>query len=920
MTDPRTTGLRTALHRPDGIPLGTWIKLPAMESVELIAGAGFDFVVIDLEHGPLDIETAFVLIGTAAAHGMSPIVRIPATDTGLIQRVLDGGAHGIMFPHVDSAADAERCVRAMRFPPRGARGVGNTSRAGQWGALDRDEYLRFGNEEVLCIVQIESSTAAIAAGEIAAVDGVDAVLIGAADLAVSESRRETDTEIVALIGNAVADIKAAEIPVGNAGGAHDDAVRRSVEAGFDFTMLSNDATLLGTAARNAIAAARAVTQPAAGAVWHPTERRISDANVETFRKWVGANRGLHFDTYVELQRWSASEIADFWGALWAYFDIASHSDHTSVLDDAQSMPGARWFTGATLNYVEQVFRYRDPDGTAIVDESEPGGAGARSLSWFELERQVGALAETLRRSGVSEGDCVIGYVPNIAEAIVSFLATASLGALWSSCGQDYSAPAAVDRLGQLAPKVLVTADGYRYNGKNHDRHDAIEHLRKNIPTLTHTIVINRIDSNAVIESVIPWEQASAGHAPLAATPVAFDHPLWVLFSSGTSGKPKGIVHGHGGVLLEHLKSMSLQLDLSPGDVYFWYTSPSWMMWNYQVAGLLVGSTVVVYDGSPSVPGVDGIWKLAERHHVTHLGSSPAYLQACEKAGATPATDFDLSALRTLGVTGSVLPPASYSWIAEHVGADIQIASMTGGTDVVSAFATAAPTVTVNAGEIPAISLGAALEAWNGSGKRVIGEVGEMVVTKPLPSMPLFFWNDPDGSRYRDAYFDTYPGVWRHGDWITISERDTVVVHGRSDSTLNRNGIRMGSSDIYQAVDKLPQIRESLVIGVEYSDGEYWMPLFVHLADGETLDETLIDLIRNSIRTEASPKHVPDEVIVAPAIPHTKTGKRLEIPIKRLFQGAHPKDVVDPQSVDDADTLQWYIDLAASRAPHPKAGS
>lgn len=913
-----TTAFRRALDRRGDLPLGTWIKLPALESVELIAGAGFDFVVIDLEHSPLNIETAFALIGTAAARGMSPIVRIPATDIGLIQRVLDSGAHGIMFPHIDSAQDAEASVRAMRFPPRGSRGVGNTSRAGDWGALDRAEYLRFGNDEVVCIVQIESVAAALAAGEIASVEGVDAVLIGAADLAVSEGKLETDTDIVALIDTAVGHVKATTVPVGNASGATEEAVRRSIDTGYDFTMLSNDATLLGTAARTAVATARSVTAEIVETTWHPTQQRIDDANIETFRRWLGANRGYGFDNYLELQRWSATDITGFWDALWAYFDVTAHSPYSAVLGEVQAMPGAQWFPGATLNYVDQVFRHRDPDGTAIIDESETGGAGRRTLSWSGLERQVGALAQTLRLNGVSQGHCVIGYVPNITEAVVAFLATASLGAIWASCGQDYSAPAAVDRLGQLDPTVLITADGYRYNGRNHDRREAIEHIRSNIPTLTHTIVIDRIGSAIDSDSTIAWTDAIASPIPLTPLPVAFDHPLWVLFSSGTSGKPKGIVHGHGGVLLEHLKSMSFHLDLSPGDVYFWYTSPSWMMWNYQIAGLLVGSTIVCYDGSPSTPDVAGIWAIAQRNQVTHLGTSPAYLQACEKARTAPAADYDLTALRTLGVTGSVLPPASYRWVAERVGADVQVASMTGGTDVVSAFATSVPTVVVDAGEISAISLGAALEAWDDDGRKVVGEVGEMVITKPLPSMPLFFWNDPDGSRYRDAYFGTYPGVWRHGDWITISERDTVTVHGRSDSTLNRNGIRMGSSDIYQAVDKLPQIRESLVIGVEHSDATYWMPLFVHLADGATLDGALIEQIRDSIRTEASPKHVPDEVIQAPAIPHTRTGKRLEIPIKRLFQGADPAAIVDPQSVDDSETLQWYIDLATARLDSTKA--
>ncbi|WP_342661302.1 acetoacetate--CoA ligase [Rhodococcus ruber] len=646
--------------------------------------------------------------------------------------------------------------------------------------------------------------------------------------------------------------------------------------------------------------------------WSPTPERRADANLEVFRRWLGTHRGRRLDDYADLYRWSVTDISGFWGALWAYFDIAAATPYERVLDTG-TMPGAQWFPGSTLNYVDQIFRHRPTDAVAVVDESELGVDARRTVTWGELARQVGALAATLRGSGVRHGDRVVGYLPNTVESVVAFLATASLGAIWASCGQDYSAPAAVDRLGQLEPTVFITADGYHYGGKPHDRRDALAHIRTHTPSLKTTIVIPRLGLDLTdLEPVLTWAEATAGNAALDTVAVPFDHPLWVLFSSGTSGRPKGIVHGHGGVLLEHLKSMSLHLDLGPGNTYFWYTSPSWMMWNFQVAGLLVGATIVCYDGSPGFPTTDTIWALAARNHVTHLGTSPAYLQTCEKGQHTPATEHDLAALETLGVTGSVLPPASYTWVADHVGADVQVASMTGGTDVVSAFATAAPTVPVRAGEIPVIALGVALEAWDEDGNRLVDEVGEMVVTKPLPSMPVCFWNDPDGRRYHDAYFDTYPGIWRHGDWITISERGSVVVHGRSDSTLNRNGVRMGSSDIYQAVEKLPEVRESLVIGVEHPDGSYWMPLFVALADDTILDDDLTRTICETIRRDASPRHVPDDIIAAPAIPHTRTGKKLEIPIKRLFQGVDVNTVLDPQAVDDPITLQWYIDLALAR--------
>lgn len=647
--------------------------------------------------------------------------------------------------------------------------------------------------------------------------------------------------------------------------------------------------------------------------WQPSPERRQEANVEVFRRWLAINWGKKFDGYADLRQWSVSEIHEFWGALWSFFDIQAYSRHKCVLVE-ETMPGAQWFPGATLNYVDHIFRHRTADQTAVIDECEAGGPGRRTSSWEELEGQVAAVGDTLRRNGVQAGDRVIGYMPNITEAVVSFLATASLGAVWASCGQDYSAPAAVDRLGQLEPKVLIAADGYRYGGKSHDRREAVAYIRANITSLKTIIIVPRLGLPLDgLDPVIGWSQASTGNTPLQTVPVPFDHPLWVLFSSGTTGRPKGIVHSHGGVLLEHLKSMSFHLDLAPGDVYFWYTSPSWMMWNFQVGGLLVGAKILCYDGSPTYPDTDSIWRLSESNRVTFLGTSPGYLQACEKDGVSPALTSNLTALKTIGVTGSILPAASNDWVGKHVGSDVQVASMTGGTDVVSAFATAVPTVPVHAGEIPVIALGAALESWDGDGRPLVGAAGELVLTKPMPSMPLYFWGDPNGQRYHDAYFSRYPGVWQHADSVTISEHGTVAVHGRSDSTLNRHGVRMGSSDIYQAVEKLPQIREALVIGVEYADGTYWMPLFVALTEDITLNDDLIGAIQDAIRQEASPRHVPDDIIAAPAIPHTRTGKKLEIPIKRIFQGAKVDSVLDPQSTDDVSVLQWYVDLADRRA-------
>ena len=627
--------------------------------------------------------------------------------------------------------------------------------------------------------------------------------------------------------------------------------------------------------------------------WEPTATDIADAQVTEFARFAG-----HEGDYHDLWQWSVDEPAAFWGALWRYFDLGDIPGEVLAED---SMPGAVWFPGVRLNYVDQIARHSRTDRPAILSLGE--GSAVTELSWAELLSRTAAFANTLVELGVRPGDRVVGYLPNIAEAVIAFLGTAAIGAVWSACGQDYSAKAALDRLGQLEPVVLVTADGYRFGGKTHDKSADVAELRAGLASLTATISVSRLVPTP--EGQLDFATVTAGDAELRTAAVEFDHPLWILFSSGTTGLPKGIVHGHGGVLVEHLKAVALQSDIGPADTFFWYTSPSWMMWNFQVAGLLVGATIVCYDGSPSYPSPDALWEMTARLGVTVLGTSPGYVLGCAKAGAVPRTDHDLSALRTVGITGSSLPPSTALWMRDNLGAQVQVASISGGTDVVSAFIGGVRTVPVWPGELSVPFLGAALDAWDESGQPVRGEVGELVITKPLPSMPVSFWNDPDGSRYREAYFEMFPGVWRHGDWITITDRGSVIVHGRSDSTLNRHGIRMGSADIYQSVERLPEIAEALVIGAEQSDGGYWMPLFVVPADGVTLTDELVDKIKQTIRTEVSPRHVPDEVILAPGIPHTRTGKKLEVPIKKLFQGADVAKVVERSAVDDPDLLDWY---------------
>ncbi|WP_410870781.1 acetoacetate--CoA ligase [Nocardia sp. A7] len=633
--------------------------------------------------------------------------------------------------------------------------------------------------------------------------------------------------------------------------------------------------------------------------WVPNAHDVASARITDFATFVTARTGDEYPDYRALWQWSVDDVADFWQAVWDYFELGETAGE--VLG-SREMPGAQWFPGTRLNYVDQVIRMADfsrPAVIALHEDAEP-----REVSWAELIEQVTVFARTLREQGVGAGDRVVGYLPNIPEAIVAFLATASIGAVWSACGQDYSAKAALDRLGQLDPTVLVTADGYRFGGKEHDKRADIAALRDGLD-LRATVVVSQLGLD--VPDAMSWADAvaDAGLGVIETVHVDFDHPLWIVFSSGTTGLPKGIVHGHGGVLLEHLKAVALQSNMGPEDTFFWYTSPSWMMWNFQVAGLLTGTTVVTYDGSPTAGGPDALWRLAAQVGATVFGTSPGYVLGCIKAGSVPRAEHDLSALRSVGITGSSLPVSSALWLNDNAGEHVQVSSISGGTDVVSAFVGGAPTVPVWPGELSAPYLGVALDAFDEQGNSVRGEVGELVVTAPMPSMPVSFWRDDDGKRYHAAYFDTYPGVWRHGDWITLTEHGSIVVHGRSDSTLNRHGIRMGSADIYQVVEQFPEIAEALVIGAEQPDGGYWMPLFVVLAPGAEFTEDLKTRLATAIRTEVSPRHVPDEIREAPGIPHTRTGKKLEVPIKKLFQGADPARVVERSAVDDPALLDWY---------------
>jgi acetoacetyl-CoA synthetase len=623
---------------------------------------------------------------------------------------------------------------------------------------------------------------------------------------------------------------------------------------------------------------------------------------------ASARHGAPAGSYPELWRWSVANPAPFWRALWEYFDIPAAvgpgAGDDAILADT-AMPGARWFPGVRINYVDQVLRHATRNGPAIIGVEEDGTR--TTIEWPELPGRVGAVAAELRRLGVGPGDGVVAYLPDTAEATVAFLAAAAVGAVWSSCGQDYAPQGAAARLGQLNPKVLFSAAGYRHGGrwidKSADTADLLALLRSPGTGVPNLIALDGDDYRAVVAQPVEPE----------VTPVDFGHPLWVLFTSGTTGRPKGIAHGHGGVVLEHLKAAALHADLGGDDVFFWQTALSWMMWNFRVGGLLCGATVVSYSGNPLYPDADRLWRLVAEEAVTYFGTSPGHLQACRKAGLHPGAQHDLSRLRAVGSTGSPLPADLFEWVKAEVGGHVEVSSISGGTDVVSAFAGGTAGVPAQPGELATRYLGVDLRSWSPSRQSLVGEVGELVITAPMPSMPIGFWDDPDGSRYRAAYFEhvwadgAAPGVWRHGDWVTVTDRGSLVIHGRSDATLNRNGIRMGSADIYEVVEGLDAVTEAFVVGVDGPGGAYWMPLFVVLADGRALDEALAEEIRTAIRTRLSPRHVPDEIVAAPGIPHTRTGKKLEVPVTAILAGRSEVSL-DPRAIDRPELIDWYRTL------------
>ena len=650
-------------------------------------------------------------------------------------------------------------------------------------------------------------------------------------------------------------------------------------------------------------------------LWAPSPERVERANLTRYLGWLRDRRGLGLGSYDELWRWSVDDLDGFWTSIWEFFEVGRPTPSPALAE--RRMPGARWFPGATLNHAELSLRRHD-DHPALLYGNEAGELG--TIGYAELGRRVAAAAAGLRRLGVGKGDRVVAYLPNVPETVVAMLATASIGAIWSSCAPEFGISSVVDRFAQIEPKVLVAVDGYRYNGAWHDRRDALAEIRRRLPTLEATVLVGadreeRPPAGPGGDGVTTWEDllAAGNGAEPAFEPVAFDHPLWVLYSSGTTGLPKAIVHGHGGIALELLKSISLQLDLGPDDRFFWFTTTGWMMWNFLVGGLLLGATVVLYDGSPGHPDMGALWRFAERAGITYFGTSAAFVLASMKAGVEPAREVDLSALHSIGSTGSPLPPEGFAWLYEHVAPDVLVGSTSGGTDVCTSFVTSCPLLPVHAGEIQCRALGAKVESFDEHGRSVIGQVGELVITEPLPSMPLFLWNDPDGERYRDSYFTPWPAVWRHGDWLEITERGTCIISGRSDSTLNRGGVRMGTAEFYRVVEGLDEVVDSLVVDVSDPGGEGRLLLFVVLRPEAELDDGLRDRIRAAVRADLSPRHVPDRIDAIAEVPRTLSGKKLEVPVKRVLTGVPLEQAVSVGALANPDAIHEVVALARDPA-------
>ena len=651
-------------------------------------------------------------------------------------------------------------------------------------------------------------------------------------------------------------------------------------------------------------------------LWTPSESRKAAANLAAYERWLGETRGLRFADYEDLWRWSVADVGAFWETVWDYFGVRSHSPYDRALAPSPSgtrVEGARWFTGASLNYAEHALARRD-DALALIAVHESGA----TVEWTraQLYARAAEIAAGLRDLGVGRGDAVVAYMPNVADAVAAALATAAIGASWSSCPPEFGTKSVIERFQQLAPKALLAVDGYTYGGKPFDSLGAVAEIQQALPTLRKTVVLPYLSDAPDIgrlRDAILWSELLTPGRELEFEPVPFDHPLWVVYSSGTTGAPKAIVHGHGGALLEHLKLLAFHLDIKEGDRFFWFSTTGWIMWNIVVSGLLLGATIVLYDGSPAHPDMYALWRMAERTRTTCFGVSAPYILGCMKAGIEPGRELDMGAMRAIGSTGAPLPPEGFAWVYERVKRDLLLASVSGGTDVLTAFIGGGPTLPVRAGEIQCRCLGCKVESFDEDGKPVVGEVGELVVSEPMPSMPVRFLNDEGGVRLHESYFDVYPDVWRHGDWLKVTESGACVIYGRSDSTLNRSGVRMGTSEFYRVVEDLPEVLDSLVIDTTQLGTEGKLCLFAVMREGYALDDAMKARIAAAIRTNLSPRHVPDEAHEIPEVPRTLNGKKLEVPVKKILTGVPVEQAVSLDALANPEALRFFKALARKRA-------
>ncbi len=646
-------------------------------------------------------------------------------------------------------------------------------------------------------------------------------------------------------------------------------------------------------------------------LWQPSEERCAISRMAHFMRWLARDTGQTFASYDEVWRWSVAQVGPFWQAIARYFEVELGGEREPALRGR--LPEAHWFPNATVNYAEHLLRRRD-EHLAIVARAEDGSR--RTLSYAELAEQVARARAGLKRVGIKPGDRVAAFLPNGVEAVVGVLAAASLGAVWSSAAPEFGVKSVLDRFQQIEPTVLLACDGYVYGGKRFARTAELREIAGALPSLRGLFVLGDAAAVGSVGNVTaqPWSELVAEERPLKFEAVPFEHPLWILYSSGTTGLPKPIVQGHGGILLEHLKALALHMDLGESDRFFWFSTTGWMMWNMVVSALGLGSTLVLFDGSPALPGLSALWKLAEEEQITYFGTSAPFLIACKKAGLVPKRVAKLSALRSIGTTGAPLPSDDFKWVYANVSADLLLGSVSGGTDVCTAFVLSCPLLPVRAGEIQCRGLGAKIEAWDDAGTALLGQVGELVLTEPFPSMPIGFWNDPLRERFNASYFGMYPGIWRHGDWVKLNESGGLVIYGRSDSTLNRGGVRMGTSEFYSVVEAMPEIADSLVVdtgSLEDAVGKMW--LFVVLREGVELDTALRRRIKDVLKTQLSPRHVPDQIRAIAAVPRTLNGKKLEVPVKRILLGEAPDKVASRDTLANPQALDALVEIARGEA-------